>query len=104
MRYKKQCDKRVRDSFPLHFTVFKQCPSHPPHEARVEQLFSRSGKLSDPNMDPEFLSTLTSIAGCEQEASRRSTKPTVSETMDMYFKMYHGKGAEASIASDVAGS
>jgi hypothetical protein len=60
---KKQCDKRVRDSFPLHYTVFKQYPSHPPHEARVEQLFSRSGNLSDPNMDPEFLATLTSIAG-----------------------------------------
>jgi hypothetical protein len=63
MRKKNSGTKRVRDSFPLDHTVFKQYPSHPPHEARVEQLFSRSGNISDPNMDPEFLATLPSIAG-----------------------------------------
>eukprot|EP00966_Prymnesium_polylepis_P291719 6737728-Prymnesium_polylepis.1 len=60
--------KRVRDSCALHYTVFKQYASHLPHEANVEQLFLRSGNIcfpmfSDPNMDPGFLATLTSIAG-----------------------------------------
>ena len=63
MRKKNSATKRVCDSFPIHYTVFKQYPSHPPHEARVEQLFSRSGNISDPNMDPELLATLPSIAG-----------------------------------------
>ena len=35
---------------------------HLPHEANVEQLFSRAGLLTDPNMDPDFLAKLTSIA------------------------------------------
>jgi hypothetical protein len=30
-------------------------------QANVEQLFSRSGHLSDPNMDPDYLAILTSI-------------------------------------------
>jgi|EP00966_Prymnesium_polylepis_P056145 hypothetical protein len=65
MRQRKtvECDERVRDSSALHYTVFKQYASHLPHDANVEQLFSRSGNLSDPNMDLEFLATLTSIAG-----------------------------------------
>eukprot|EP00966_Prymnesium_polylepis_P031527 733347-Prymnesium_polylepis.1 len=31
-------------------------------------------------------------------------KSTVSEIKDMFFKLYRGKGAEASVASDAAGS
>ena len=31
-------------------------------------------------------------------------KPTVSDIKDMYFKLYRGKGAEASVASEAAGS
>ena len=38
----------AQDRFPLHFIVFKQVSSHIPHEGNVEQLFSRSGYLSDP--------------------------------------------------------
>ena len=52
----------LRDRFPLHCIVFKQTACHLPHEANVEQLFSRAGMLTDPNMDPHFLATLTSIA------------------------------------------
>ena len=51
----------VRDGFPLRYTVFKQYASHIPHEANVEQLFSRAGNLADPNMDPSLLATLTMI-------------------------------------------
>ena len=52
-----------RRSFPLHYTVFKQTASHIPHEGNSEQLFSRSGKLSDNNGrgDPARLATWTSI-------------------------------------------
>ena len=39
----------VRQSFPLHYIVFKQTASHLPHEGNSEQLFSRSGALSDNN-------------------------------------------------------
>ena len=44
----------VRKAFPLHYMVFRQTASHLPHEGNTEQLFSRSGALSDDNgkMDP----------------------------------------------------
>ena len=45
----------LREQFPLHFIVFKQTACHLCHEANVEQVFSRAGMLSDPNIDPEFL-------------------------------------------------
>ena len=51
----------LRERFPLHFTLFKQTACHLPHEANIEQLFSRAGLLSDPNMDPVLLGKLTSI-------------------------------------------
>ena len=52
-----------RDKFPLHYIVFKQTASHLPHEGNTEQLFSRSGALSDDNgkMDPSRLAVWTSI-------------------------------------------
>ena len=49
----------LRERFPLHFFVFKQVASHLAHEANVEQVFSRAGGLSDPNIDPLFLSART---------------------------------------------
>lgn len=52
----------MRDRFPLHLIVFKRTACHLPHEANVEQVFSRAGNLSDPNMDPEYLAFLTMIA------------------------------------------
>ena len=51
----------LRERFPLHYVVFRQTSSHLPHEANVEQVFSRSGLLSDPNMQPEFLSALVRL-------------------------------------------
>ena len=55
--------------------------------------------LSEPNIDPDFLAALTSIS-----VNKRVYKPTTSEIKDMYFKLYRGKGAEASVTSDAAGS
>ena len=53
----------LRQSFPLHYVVFKQTASHLPHEGNSEQLFSRAGGLSDDNgkMDPARLAVWTSI-------------------------------------------
>ena len=39
----------VQAQFPLHYIVFKQTASHIVHEGNSEQIFSRSGALSDDN-------------------------------------------------------
>jgi len=49
--------------FPLHLLVFivqadrKPLAANLPHEANVEQVFSRAGRISDPNMNPAYLGT-----------------------------------------------
>lgn len=75
---------RVRNQFPLHYIVFKQTASHIPHEGNSEQLFSRSGALSDDNgkMDPWRLAVWTSVGvnmatympGCKQILERYMLK------------------------------
>ena len=55
-----------RKDFPLHFFVFKQTASHLPHEGNVEQIFSLGGRLSDPNMNPAYLSTLVFVGSNEK--------------------------------------
>ena len=53
----------VRNSFPLHYIVFKQLASHISHEGNNEQLFSQAGHVSDDNgkMDAHRLGVWTSI-------------------------------------------
>jgi len=51
----------LRERFSLHFVVFKQTACHLSHEANVEQVFSRAGNLSDPNMDSEYLAHLVMV-------------------------------------------
>ena len=53
----------ARNQFPLHYIVFKQTASHIPHEGNSEQIFSRSGALSDEKgkLDAERLAIWTSI-------------------------------------------
>ena len=63
----------LRESFPLHYIVFKQTACHIPHEANVEQIFSRAGLLSDPNLDPIHLSTFVKIG-----INKKSFKPAQS--------------------------
>ena len=50
-----------RKELPLHYFVFRQTASHLPHEAKVEQVFSLGGRVSDPNMDPGYLAQLVYI-------------------------------------------
>ena len=75
----------LKDRFPLHYIVFKQTASHLPHEGNVEQLFSRSGNLTDPNhMDPHFLATLSlTIIG----KNKSVCNPTKAAIKDKYRTM-----------------
>ena len=72
----------LRQSFPLHYTVFKQTASHIPHEGNNEQLFSRSGYLSDDNgrMNPAHLAVWTSI-GVNQLCDLQANRPADSSAL-----------------------
>ena len=54
-----------------------------------QQLFSRSGYLTDPNMDPQFLSHLTRIA-----VNRKVYLPPDAAIRDRYYTKFRGRGAE----------
>ena len=41
---------KLREAFPLHYIVFKQTASHLPHEANVEQIFSRAPQVCSPTL------------------------------------------------------
>ena len=51
---------QLRVQFPLHYVVFRQTSAHLPHEANVEQAFSRAGGVTDPNMDTGTLASMVS--------------------------------------------
>ena len=76
----------LREQFPLHFIVFKQAACHLPHEANVEQIFSRAKLLSDPNMDPHRLAILVMVA-----VNKKAYKPSVEAIKDMYYELFRGK-------------
>ena len=80
---------KLKDTFPLHYIVFKQTASHLPHEGNVEQLFSRSGNLADPNMHPHFLGALTSIG-----VNKAAFKPPAELIKEKYFVKFHTKVGE----------
>ena len=77
----------LRESFPLHFIVFKQTACHLPHEANVEQIFSRAGLLSDPNLLPAHLMTLVKIG-----YNKKAYCPSLKAIKEMYYAMFRGKG------------
>ena len=61
-----------------------------PHEANVEQIFSRAKLLSDPNLDPHRLATLVMVA-----VNKKAYKPSVEAIKDKYYELFRGKpGAE----------
>ena len=66
--------------------VFRQAASHLPHEGNVEQVFSRAGNLSDPNMATDTLATLTSAA-----INGASYRPPVAAILDKYFKLFRAQ-------------
>ena len=89
----------LRERFPLHTIIFKQTACHLPHEANVEMLFSRAGLLTDPNMDPHFLATLTSIA-----ANKTACEPLWEKIKAKYFEKFRGKGGEGILEGEVVSS
>jgi hypothetical protein len=76
----------------LHFIVFKQTACHLSHEANVEQVLSRAGNLSDPNMDPEYLDHLVMV-GINKKSHNQSTV-NVKDKYDDLFSSQGGKGLE----------
>ena len=76
----------LRERFPLHYVVFRQTSSHLPHEANVEQVFSRAGLLSDPNLDPAYLAILVKVG-----FNKKAYQPSVKVIMDKYYEMFRGK-------------
>ena len=80
----------LRDIFPLHYIVFKQMASHIPHEANVEQVFSRAGLLADPNLDTTHLATFVRVA-----VNKKAFKPSVKQIKEMYYAKFRGAAKEA---------
>jgi hypothetical protein len=77
------------ERFPLHFIVFKQTLCHLSHVAKVEQVFSRAGNLSDPNMDPEYLAHLVMVG-----VNKKSYKPSTANVKDKYYELFRGQGGK----------
>jgi hypothetical protein len=84
----------LRQSFPLHYIVFKQTAAHLPHEGNSEQLFSRAGDPSDDNgkMNPHRLAVWTSIG-----VNFSTYKPTDKEILERYLLKF-SKGGKATAA------
>ena len=62
---------------------------HLSHEANVEQVFSRAGNLSDPNMDPEYLAHLVMVG-----INKKSYKPSTANVKDKYNELFRGQGGK----------
>ena len=73
---------QLRILFPLHFVVFKQTACHLATEANVEQVFSRTGQLSEVNLDPDTLTDMVSIM-----VNKFTYKPSVKDIMDKYYAL-----------------
>ena len=87
----------MKAEFPISHFVFKQTASHLPHEANSEQTFSVAGKLTDPNMSPDYLGKLASIA-----INQKVFKPCVPAIQELYYKKYskYGKLGEDTPVAD----
>ena len=72
----------LKDSFPLHYTVFRQTAVHISHEADVESLFSLAKGLTHWNMKPAFLRVLTLLKSCIVY------EPTIEEMWEEYKSKY----------------
>ena len=90
----------VRKAFPLHYIVFRQTASHLPHEGNSEQLFSRSGALSDDNgrMDPARLAVWTSIG-----VNFSTYRPSNKQILERYFLKFSKGGKAANLHEDDLG-
>jgi hypothetical protein len=71
-----------------YFLVFKQTTCHLAAEANVEQVFSRTGQLSEVNLDPDALADMVSIM-----VNTLAYKSSVKDIMDKYYEMFRGKNS-----------
>jgi hypothetical protein len=57
----------------------------------VEQIFSRAGGLTDPNIDQDYLATLVVfLVGCKNKAF----KPSCDAINAKYYQLFRGKGGK----------
>ena len=91
---------KLRGAFPLHYTVFKQTAAHIPHEGNSEQLFSRSGALSDSNgkMDPARLAVWTSIG-----VNYSTFQPSDKQIIERHLLKFGAGGKAANLHEDDLG-
>ena len=60
--------------------------SHLTSEVNVEQVFSRMGRLSEVNLDPDALTDMVSIM-----VNKHVYKLSLQDVMDKYYEMFRGK-------------
>ena len=91
---------KLRGAFPLHYTVFKQTAAHIPHEGNSEQIFSRSGALSDSNgkMDPARLAVWTFIG-----VNYSTFQPSDKQIIERYLLKFGAGGKAANLHEDDLG-
>ena len=53
----------------------------------MEQIFSRAGLLSDPNIDQDYLATLVMIS-----CNKKAFQPTTAAIKAKYYELFRGKG------------
>ena len=90
----------VPNQFPLHYIVFKQTASHIPHEGNSEQIFSRSGALSDDNgkIDPSRPAVWTSIG-----INYDSFQPSYEQILERYMLKFSKGGKAVDLHADDLG-
>ena len=74
---------KLRILFPFHFVVFNQTVCHLTDEDNVEQVFSRTGQLSEVNLDPDAFDDMVSVM-----VNKFTHKPSVKDIMDKYYEMF----------------
>ena len=79
--------QRQKDSFPLHYIVFKQTAVHIPHEANAEQVFSTAGRLASAHTDPRHLARMVMIA-----RNKKIYKPESKNILSKYFQKFSKAG------------
>ena len=80
-----------RNRFPLHYFVFKMTASHLPHEANVEQVFSRAKRLADPNthMTSQHLALFVMVG-----MNKNNYKPPLKDIKELCYRKFRGNSSE----------
>ena len=68
---------------PCILLFFKQSVCHLSYETNVEQVFSRTGQLSEVNVDPDSLTDMVSIM-----INNHTYKTSIKDIMEKYYEMF----------------